>query len=52
MATEPRQRMRVECTDCSFVRVVAPEDDVLPADVLIEHGRETGHTLNAEPVEE
>lgn len=52
MAIESQQQMRVECTDCSFARVVAPDEDVLPADVLIEHGRETGHTLNAVPVEE
>ena len=42
---------RVECTDCPFSRVVDDEDDELPAEVLIEHGRETGHTLTVSPAD-
>lgn len=44
--------MQVECTDCHFARVISPEDEELPADVVIEHGQETGHTLSTHPVDE
>lgn len=44
--------MQVECTDCHFTRVVRPEDGELPADVIIQHGQETGHTLSTQPAEE
>jgi hypothetical protein len=37
--------VRVECTECFFERVVREHHDERPADVIIEHGRETGHTL-------
>lgn len=37
--------MEVRCTDCGFTRVVAPDDDRVPPDVLVEHGEETGHSL-------
>lgn len=39
--------IRIECTECQFARTVSPDEDVLPADVIVEHGDETGHTLNA-----
>lgn len=37
--------LRVECTDCHFTTVVDPDDEELPSDVIVEHGRETGHKL-------
>ena len=40
-----RTGVRVSCTDCSFEKVVYADDDERPADVLIEHGRRTGHKL-------
>ena len=43
--------VRVRCTNCSFERIVRPDDDVKPADVLIEHGQRTGHTLTIERLE-
>ena len=36
---------KVTCTECPFSRVVAPDDDILPAEVILEHGRETDHKL-------
>ena len=44
--------MRVHCQNCSFERVVCVEDGEKPADVLIDHGQRTGHTLSVERVEE
>lgn len=52
MPQDKQTPMLVECTECSFSRVVSPEDDELPVDVIIEHGSEHGHTLNTEPVNE
>lgn len=37
--------MKVDCKDCHFSRVVDADDDELPGEVLVRHGRETGHTL-------
>lgn len=36
----------IDCQDCTFREVVAPDDDMLPAEVLIEHGEETDHKLD------
>ena len=35
----------VDCQECAFSRTVHPDDGTLPADVVVEHGRETGHKL-------
>lgn len=43
---------RVDCTECHFSRVIGPDDDELPAQVAVEHGRETGHKLTYDEVEE
>jgi hypothetical protein len=37
--------VRLECNHCHFERVVE-EVDVSPADVVIRHGRETGHKVS------
>jgi hypothetical protein len=42
---------RVECQDCNFATVVSPDEDRLPADVVVEHGRESGHKLAVHAVE-
>jgi hypothetical protein len=44
-------KVRVCCRDCPFERLVNG-DDAEPAEVLIEHGQRTGHTLTIEHVEE
>ena len=44
-------RVRLSCRDCSFEKVVGPDEDVRPADVLIDHGRRTGHTLTVSRIE-
>lgn len=36
----------IDCNGCTFREVVTPDDDMLPAEVLIEHGEETGHQLD------
>lgn len=38
--------MRVECDECNFSRSVRPEDEQLPGEVVVEHGRNTGHRLS------
>lgn len=43
--------IRVSCRDCSFERVLSADSDTKPADVLIEHGQRTGHTLTVSRVE-
>lgn len=40
-----RKHVVVDCQDCLFAAQVAPDDEVAPADLLIDHGRETGHKL-------
>ena len=49
---EDRTRIRVSCRDCSFERVVDTRGDTKPADVLVDHGQQTGHTLSVSKVEE
>jgi len=44
------ETVRVVCTECHFSKIVAENE--LSADVLIEHGEETGHTLTLEVVED
>lgn len=45
------ERVRVVCTDpnCLFSEVVG-NDDGEASDVIVRHGRETGHTLRTEDV--
>lgn len=43
--------MRVECTDCRFSRIASPEGDELPGEIVIRHGRRTGHTLTITPLD-
>ena len=44
-------RVRLSCRDCTFEKVIDPDEDVKPADVLIEHGQRTGHTLTVSRIE-
>lgn len=38
--------MELDCNDCSFCEVVRPEDDILPWEIVVEHGDDTGHSLS------
>lgn len=42
----------IECQECGFSETVHPEDGRLPADVVVEHGRDTGHKLSVGTLEE
>lgn len=42
----------IDCQECGFSETVQPEDGSLPADVVVEHGRETGHKLSVGATEE
>lgn len=46
------QSVRVVCSDCGYSHVVHPDDDDCPADYILEHGRETGHHLSTESLDE
>lgn len=39
-------QIRIECTECYFAQTVDPEDGEAPAELVIEHGQETGHKLD------
>lgn len=45
------KRIRVECRDCGYYEVVTDDGDRSPADVIVEHGRNTGHILDTEVLE-
>jgi len=46
-STHQSGALRVDCTQCHFERVVDGEE-VRPAEVVIDHGRETGHKLSVD----
>jgi hypothetical protein len=45
------EQIRIVCTECPFSKLV-PNEGQKPADVIIEHGQETGHTLVSEEPED
>lgn len=42
----------IECQECAFLKTIHPDDGTLPADVVVEHGKETGHKLSVGAIEE
>lgn len=50
MDGEKAGKVKVLCKECSFSKTVANEGE-RPGEVIIEHGRETGHKLTSEKVE-
>lgn len=44
---EQVRQVRVVCTECHFTEAVERIEQ-RPAEVIVEHGRETGHTLEIE----
>lgn len=38
----------VTCLECRYSQVVRKDSDQVPADYVVEHGLETGHTLTIE----
>lgn len=48
--TEEREAIQVVCTECAFSKVVEKGDEK-PAEVIVEHGRKTGHKLSTETIE-
>lgn len=51
MEGETDEKVKVECTECPFSTIVADGGEKA-GEVIIEHGRETNHTLTSEKVEE
>jgi hypothetical protein len=41
--------MRIECTECHFSATEDTAGERLPADIITDHGRETGHNLSVTP---
>lgn len=48
MAQYHHHKALVNCKECPYSEVVMDEDDRLPADVVREHGEESGHKLSVE----
>lgn len=44
--------MRIECTECHFSTTEDTGGETLPADIVTEHGRKTGHNLSVTPGDE
>lgn len=44
--------MQVECKECSYTKIIHSDDDDLPSDIIIEHGRVTGHRLTVSELKE
>lgn len=42
-----QETVQIVCTECMFSRKVEKAEQK-PADVIVEHGRETGHTVRIE----
>lgn len=42
-----RPAIRVTCVDCPFTKVIEKGDEK-PAEVIVEHGQQTGHKLTTE----
>lgn len=49
---ESPRAMEVDCTDCPFSKIIPLDGEVIPAEVVIEHGQEYGHKLSVNPIEE
>ena len=47
-----RSPARIECRECWFSAAVGPDDDRSPAEVVISHGRESGHKLSVTSLED
>ena len=45
------KKIRIECRDCGYTEIITVGGDRSPADGIVEHGRETGHTLTKHDVE-
>lgn len=45
MAEQVEQRMHLDCQECTFSTLAAIDGERLPAEILIEHSRETGHKV-------
>lgn len=48
---EAQPAIRVVCTECLFESIVE-KDGERPAEVIVDHGRETGHKLTTEELRE
>lgn len=46
------RKAQVECQDCPYTHVVEEDSGVLPGEIVIRHGRETGHKLYVKYLEE
>lgn len=45
-------RLKIDCADCNFSRVVSRNEKSPAADPVVEHTEETGHKLQVKRVEE
>lgn len=52
MTGDGGRRVRVECQECPYTRIVEEDSELLPGEIVIRHGKETGHKLRVEYLEE
>lgn len=45
MAKRVEMRMHLDCQECTFSTLAAVNGERLPAEILVEHSRETGHKV-------
>lgn len=50
-AAQISQKERIVCTECAFSKLVTKEGQK-SSEVIIEHGRKTGHKLTAEELDD
>ncbi len=50
-AVQTSQKVRIVCTECAFSKLVTKEGQK-SAEVIREHGQETGHKLTAEELDD
>lgn len=52
MPDKKPSQMKIECSKCQFSKVVEADSEKLPAEVVREHGKRTGHKVRVFSIEE
>ncbi|SEP10483.1 hypothetical protein SAMN04487948_11448 [Halogranum amylolyticum] len=52
MVGQLQRTMKVTCGECTFTQVIHPGDEELPSEIVVEHGKQTGHKLKVAALRE